>query len=71
MRQVCTDDIAFFTKAHQFDATHDWVVLYYDGRSDEHQSTVITAHRGHLSGKRIVRGRESECEEYYGHAAAE
>ncbi|MEQ1885101.1 MAG: helix-hairpin-helix domain-containing protein [Bryobacteraceae bacterium] len=54
-------------RAHEFHATHDWVVLYYDGRMDEHQSTVITAHRGHLTGKRIVRGREAECEAYYAH----
>jgi len=40
-------------------------VLYYDGAADERQATVITAHRGALSGKRIVRGREDECERFY------
>jgi hypothetical protein len=60
--------IALFSKtarAHQFGMTHDWVVLYYDGRRGEGQSTVITSQQGRLKGKRIVRGREAECVRYY------
>ena len=53
-------------RAHELGRTRDWVVVYYDGGLEERQSTVITAQRGPLHGKRIVRGRESECEEYYG-----
>jgi hypothetical protein len=41
------------------------VVIYYDGHGDEKQCTVITAQRGPLAGKRIVRGREEECAAYY------
>jgi putative hydrolase len=52
-------------RAHQMGKTRDWVVLYYDGRDGEQQCTVITSQRGPLTGKRIVRGRESECLEYY------
>lgn len=52
-------------RAHEMGMTHDWVVIYYDGRSGEHQSTVITSRRGPLIGERIVRGRENECLEYY------
>lgn len=52
-------------RAHELGRIRDWVVLYYDGGYEERQSTVITAHRGALSGKRIVRGRERECEEFY------
>ena len=52
-------------RAHEFGTTRDWVVLYYDGGLDERQATVITSHRGSLAGKRIVRGRENECERYY------
>lgn len=52
-------------RAHEFGRTRDWVVLYYDGPADERQATVITSHRGPLNGKRIVRGRESECERFY------
>jgi putative hydrolase len=52
-------------RAHKLEKTRDWVVLYYDGGGEERQNTVITSQRGPLSGKRIVRGRESECEAYY------
>jgi hypothetical protein len=55
-------------RAHELNKTRDWVVIYYklngrDGRED--QATVVTATRGKLEGKRIVRGREAECEQYY------
>jgi hypothetical protein len=43
--------------------THDWVVIYYDNGSREGQAT--TAYKGALEGKRIIRGREEECEAYY------
>jgi len=52
--------------AHQLDRTHDWVVLYFDGgQTTERQCTVITAQRGSLRGRRIVRGREQECAMHY------
>jgi DNA polymerase (family X) len=52
-------------RAHQMGRTRDWVVLYYDGSDGERQCTVITSQRGPLIGKRIVRGRENECLDYY------
>jgi DNA polymerase (family 10) len=52
-------------RAHELGRVRDWVVLYYDGGFDERQATVITSHRGALAGKRIVRGREQECFQYY------
>jgi len=52
-------------RAHQLGKTRDWVVLYYDGGRGERQCTVITAERGALAGRRLVRGREAECENYY------
>jgi hypothetical protein len=52
-------------RAHQLGKTHDWVVLYYDRGQEEQQCTVITSQRGPLTGKRIVRGRETECALYY------
>lgn len=52
-------------RAHELGRTHDWVILYYGGGADERQATVITSQWGSLSGKRIVRGREKECEEFY------
>ena len=52
-------------RAHQMGKTRDWVILYYEGLDGERQCTVITSQRGALIGERIVRGRESECLEYY------
>ena len=53
-------------RAHRLRKIDDWVILYYDGRSGERQSTVVTCQSGALKGKRIVRGREPECREFYG-----
>jgi DNA polymerase (family 10) len=47
-------------RAHELGKTGDWVVLYHDSGDGERQCTVITAERGPLRGKRIVRGREEE-----------
>jgi len=52
-------------RAHQLGKTTDWVVLYYGGRDGEQRCTVITSQRGPLAGKRIVRGREGDCFDYY------
>ena len=52
-------------RAHQLNKISDWVVIYYDGRGRERQCTVITAMYGPLAGRRIVRGREEECRQYY------
>lgn len=51
--------------AHRLGRTHDWVVIYHDGAGPEHQDTVVTAGRGPLEGRRIVRGRERECLDFY------
>ena len=40
-------------------------MLYCETKNGEHQYTVITSERGTLLGKRIVRGRELECMDYY------
>jgi DNA polymerase (family X) len=53
-------------RAHELGRTREWVILYYDGGFDERQVTVITSQWGSLSEKRIVRGREKDCEEFYG-----
>lgn len=52
-------------RAHELGRTHDWVVLYADGEHGERQYTIVTALRGVLRGKRVVRGREAECLAYY------
>lgn len=51
--------------AHRLGRTHDWVVIYFDGRDAERQHTVVTERRGPLAGRRVVRGRESECLVHY------
>jgi len=53
-------------RAHELGKTDDWVVLFADGTQGERQCTVITSAFGRLQGHRIVRGREAECESYYG-----
>ena len=54
-------------QAHKLGKIHDWVVIYFtmDG-TPEGRATVVTETVGPNAGKRVVRGRESECERYYG-----
>jgi hypothetical protein len=53
-------------RAHELDRVHDWVVVYAeDTAHHERQYTVVTAGRGAMAGRRVVRGRESECSEVY------
>lgn len=52
-------------RAHELGKTDDWVVLFYDGNQGERQCTIITSEFGPLKGRRIVRGREGECEMHY------
>jgi putative hydrolase len=51
--------------AHRLHRTDDWVVLYFDGANGERQHTVVTATSGPLKGKRVIRGREAECETWH------
>jgi len=52
--------------AHQLHRTRDWVVIYfYDDHQQEGQQTVVTETHGELKGRRVVRGRETECSTYY------
>lgn len=52
--------------AHEMRTTHDWVVIYRDDHGGHGQWTVITSAMGSLTGRRIVRGREVECRDFYG-----
>jgi len=51
--------------AHELGTTDDWVVIYLEGRGQSGQWTVVTARVGHLKGRRVVRGREADCTEFY------
>jgi hypothetical protein len=58
-------------RAHELGREHDWVVMYfYDGDHNERQCTVVTETRGPLVGRRVVRGRERECRDWYERAVA-
>lgn len=53
-------------RAHELNRTRDWVVIYfYDDDHDEGQHTVVTETSGRLKGRRVVRGREAECRDFY------
>jgi DNA polymerase (family X) len=52
-------------RAHVLGKTRDWVVIYWENDGDAGQSTLVTAASGPLRGRRVIRGREAECEEYY------
>jgi len=56
--------------AHRLGRTHDWVVMYFDGRDGEQQCTVVTQRNGPLAGRRVIRGREGECAEHYSGAVS-
>lgn len=53
-------------RAHKLNHVYDWVVIYfYDDHHQEGQHTIVTETHGTLFGKRVVRGREAECYEFY------
>lgn len=56
-------------RAHQRQATHDWVVIYFEKDGQEGQCTVVTELHGALAAMRVVRGRERECARWYAERA--
>jgi DNA polymerase (family X) len=53
-------------RAHELGRVRDWVVLYCeDAAHAERQYTVVTPGSGSLAGRRVVRGREAECQAWY------
>jgi Holliday junction resolvasome RuvABC DNA-binding subunit len=48
--------------AHELGRTRDWVVIYAERDGEEDRCTVVTETSGPLRGRRVVRGRERECE---------
>jgi hypothetical protein len=57
--------------AHELGMTGDWVIIYYERDGEEDQCTVVTERRGRLAGRRVIRGRESECMTHYASKASE
>lgn len=58
-------------RAHQRQATHDWVVIYFEKDGQEGQCTVVTELHGPLAAMRVVRGRERECAAWYAERSRE
>ncbi len=53
-------------RAHELNRVKDWVIIsFHDDQHHEGQHTVVTETRGTAMGKRVVRGREKECGNYY------
>ncbi len=52
-------------RAHELGTVKEWVVIYYETKGYEGQCTVVTEKKGPLKEKRVVRGREAECRDYY------
>ncbi len=51
--------------AHELGKQRDWVLVIYAIGEDSDHATIVTEHEGPLVGRRVVRGRESECIEHY------
>lgn len=58
-------------RAHKLARNFDWVVIFYERDHHEEQCTVVTETRGELTGQRVVRGRETECRDYYASNSAD
>jgi putative hydrolase len=53
-------------RAHALNKTRGWVVIVAShSNAPDSQFTVVTETRAPMKGKRMVRGREAECETYY------
>lgn len=52
-------------RAHILERTRDWVVISFRNDGAEGQVTVVTERRGPMASRRVVRGRELECEEHF------
>jgi Holliday junction resolvasome RuvABC DNA-binding subunit len=60
-----TAHFANTANSHRFGHVRDWVVIRSDDKSAFGVWTVVTAARGECRGKRVVKGRERECQDYY------
>lgn len=52
-------------RAHELERIYDWVVIFFEHPGTDGQATVVTETSGSLKGRRVVRGREEECKQYY------
>lgn len=53
-------------RAHRLHRAEDWVVIQFDTDAGlAGQCTVVTEHRGAMTGQRVIRGHEAACARYY------
>lgn len=52
-------------RAHALGKTDDWVILYAERDGEEDRATVVSESAGPLAGRRVVRGREAACADFY------
>jgi putative hydrolase len=60
--------LAHFTnsaRSHQTGHVYDWVIIFREDKNAFGQWTVVTATHGPLKGKRVIRGRERECQRHH------
>lgn len=53
------------SRAHDAGALRDWVVIFREEKKLGGTWTVVTARLGPLKGRRVVRGREDQCQAWY------
>ena len=59
-------------RAHELGRTGDWVVIYFHRDTmPEGRRTIVTETHGHARGRRVVRGRETECQALPGDSVPE
>lgn len=58
-------------RAHELGRTRDWVLIFFARDGEDGQCTVVKETRGPLLGRRVVRGRETECRRHYNSIAKE
>jgi putative hydrolase len=52
-------------RSHELGHIYDWVAVIREDKQSYGQWTIVTATHGPLRGRRVVRGREHECQRYY------
>jgi len=58
-------------RAHKMERVRDWVVIHFDRDGIENQRSVVTELSGPLKGRRVVRGQEQACYDYYQEQASD